>query len=96
MPKFLIERDMPNVGGLAAEELRDASRNSCDVLGELGPQVQWVESYVTADRITCVYIAPSEELIREHSERSGIPATRIHRIRAIIDPTTAEAAPATP
>lgn len=92
MPKFLIEREMPGVGKLSADELRDASQRSCVVLGELGPQVQWVQSYVTADKITCVYIAPSADAVREHARRAGFPADRVDRIRAVIDPTTAEPA----
>ena len=95
MPKFLIDRDMPGVGDLTPEQLRAASLNSCNVLGELGTAIQWVQSYVTGDRITCVYIAANEQLIREHARRSGFPADRILEVRAIIDPTTAEASLAT-
>lgn len=90
MPKFLIERDIPGAGQLAPHELTAISRQSCAVLQQLGPDVQWVQSYVTGDRITCVYIAPSEELVREHARRGGFPADRVEEIRSIIDPTTAE------
>lgn len=90
MPKFIIERNIPEAGRLTAEELCGAARNSRDVLTELGTEIQWVNSYVTADRITCVYIAPSEQLIREHATRAGLPADSIHQVQAVIDPTTAE------
>jgi hypothetical protein len=90
MPKFVIERDVPNAGKLTAEELRGLSGTSCGVLKQLGPAIQWVESYVTDDKIYCVYIAPSEDVIREHARRGGFPANRISEVRAVIDPTTAE------
>ena len=90
MPKFVIERDMPNVGKLSAKELQGASQNSCAVLSKLGPQIQWVHSYVTGDKIYCVYIAPNEDLIREHATRGGFPANAINEVKTIIDPTTAE------
>ena len=90
MPKFVIERDMPNVGKLSPKDLQGASQKSCAVLGELGPQIQWVQSYVTGDKIYCVYISPNEEMIRKHAEKTGLPANRISRIHAIIDPTTSE------
>ena len=90
MPKFVIERDMPGVGKLGKDELRGASQKSCGVLAKLGPQVQWVESFVTDDKIYCVYIAPDEESIRKHAQMSGFPANRISRVKAKIDPTTAE------
>lgn len=90
MPKYLIERSIPGAGSLDRDELRAASQNSCSVLRELGPTIQWVQSYVTDDKITCVYIAPSEEMIREHARRAGLPADAVMEIRAIIDPTTAE------
>jgi cell division inhibitor SulA len=89
MPKFVIERDIPGAGSLSAETLQGISQKSCSVLQELGPQIQWVESYVTDDKIYCVYIAPNEELIREHAKRGGFPANRISQVRTIIDPTTA-------
>jgi hypothetical protein len=91
MPKFLIERELPGAGNLSAEELRAISQKSCGVLQSLGPQIQWVESYVTDDKIYCVYIAPSEELVREHAEQGGFPANKISQIKTVIDPTTAEA-----
>ena len=90
MPKYVIERDIPQVGKLGAQELHAVAQKSCAVLREMGPQIQWVQSYVTDDRIYCVYIAPSEEAIREHAKQGGFPANRISRIRAVIDPTTAE------
>ena len=90
MPKFLIERELAGAGGLSPEELRAVSQKSCGVLRELGPQIQWVESYVTDDKIYCVYIAPDEDLIRRHAEQGGFPANRVSEIRRMIDPTTAE------
>jgi hypothetical protein len=90
MPQFVIERDMPGAGSLGPDELKGASQTSCSVLRDLGPQIQWVHSYVTDDKIYCVYRAPNEELIREHAERGGFPANRISQVRATIDPTTAE------
>ena len=90
MPQFVIERDMPGVGKLSADELQGASQTSCSVLRDLGPQIQWVHSYVTDDKIYCVYRAPNEEIIREHAERGGFPANKISQVRAMIDPTTAE------
>jgi hypothetical protein len=92
MPKYVIEREIPNAGKLSHEQLQAISQKSCSVLRNLGPQIQWVESYVTGDRIYCVYIAPSEELIREHACQGGFPANRISEVRTIIDPTTAESA----
>jgi hypothetical protein len=90
MPRFIIERNMPSVGDLTAEQLHEASKTSCNVLRQLGPDIQWVHSYVSDDRITCVYIAPSETLIREHARLAGFPADQILEVRTIIDPTTAE------
>jgi cell division inhibitor SulA len=90
MPKFLIEREIPNAGALSAAELRDIARKSCAVLRELGADIQWVQSYVTEDKITCIYISPSMELIREHARRGGFPADRVLEIATVIDPTTAE------
>jgi hypothetical protein len=90
MPQFLIEREMPGAGGLGANELKGASQTSCSVLRDLGPEIQWVHSYVTDDKIYCVYRAPSEELIRRHAETAGFPANKISRVHATIDPTTAE------
>ena len=91
MPKFVIERDLPGVGKLSADQLQAISQKSCGVLRELGQQVQWIHSYVTDDKIYCVYIAPNAELVREHATRGGFPANRISEVRQIIDPTTAEA-----
>ncbi len=91
MPKYVIEREIPGVGNSPAEALQAVSQTSCGVLKELGPQIQWIESYVTDDKIYCVYIAPNEEMIREHATRGGFPANRISEVRTIIDPTTAEA-----
>lgn len=90
MPQFVIEREMQGVGGLGPEDLKGASQGSCSVLRELGPDIQWVHSYVTDDKIYCVYRAPSEDLIRQHAETAGFPANSIAQVRAVIDPTTAE------
>ena len=90
MPQFVIERDMPGVGSLGPDDLKGASQGSCTVLKALGPEIQWVHSYVTDDKIYCVYRAPSEALIRQHAETAGFPANSIAQIRAVIDPTTAE------
>ena len=90
MPQFVIEREMPGVGQLGAQDLKSASQTSCSVLRDLGPEIQWVHSYVTDDKIYCIYRAPSEELIRRHAETAGFPANSISQIRATIDPTTAE------
>ena len=92
MPRFLIERELPGAGNLSADDLQAISRKSCGVLDDLGTRIQWVQSYVTDDKIYCIYLAPDEELIREHARLGGFPANRITRIRAGIDPTTAEAA----
>lgn len=91
MPKYLIEREIPNAGALSPDELRAISERSCSVLRELGPEIQWVQSYVTEDKLTCVYIAPHPDIIREHAKRGGFPADRVLEVMAIIDPTTAEA-----
>ncbi len=90
MPKFVIEREIPAVGSLPMEQLQAISQKSCGVLHDMGPQIQWIQSYVTDDKIYCVYIAPDEETVRRHAEQGGFPANRISRVRAIIDPTTAE------
>ena len=90
MPKFVIEREIPGAGNLKSEELQSIAAKSCGVLRELGPQINWVHSYVTGDKVYCIYIAPSEELIREHAEKGGFPANKISQISAIIDPTTSE------
>ncbi|MBV9573770.1 MAG: DUF4242 domain-containing protein [Acidobacteriales bacterium] len=90
MPKYLIEREIAGAGKLSPDELQGVSQKSCGVLQKLGPQIQWVESYVTGDKIYCVYIAPNEEMVREHAKQGGFPANRVSEIKAIIDPTTAE------
>lgn len=90
MPKFLIEREIPGAGDLTAQELQGISQKSCGVLREMGPQIQWVESYVTGDKVYCVYIAPDEAAVREHAAKGGFPANRVSEIKRMIDPTTAE------
>ena len=90
MPKYVIERTIPNVGKLSPKELRDISAKSNRVLCDLGPQIQWVQSYVTDDRLYCVYIAPSADLIREHAVRGGFPIDSVREVKTVIDPTTAE------
>ncbi len=90
MPKFIIERDIPQAGNLSPEELQSISQTSCAVLTDMGPQIQWVQSYVTADRIYCVYIAPNEAAVREHATQGGFPANNVAAVTTIIDPTTAE------
>ena len=90
MPKYVIEREIPGAGKLSPEELRAISQKSCSVLRGIGPQVQWVESYVSDDKIYCVYVAPDEASVREHARQGGFPANRISPVRSIIDPTTAE------
>ncbi|HIG79847.1 MAG: DUF4242 domain-containing protein [Methylococcales bacterium] len=91
MPKYIIEREIPDVGKLSNEALQGISQTSCGVLREMGSQTQWLESFVTNDKIYCVYIAPNEEAVREHAERGGFPANRISEVKSIIDPTTSEA-----
>ena len=91
MPKYIIEREIPGAGDMSPQELQAVSQKSCSVLQNLGPQIQWLHSYVTGDKIYCVYIAPNEELIREHAQQGGFPANRISEIKSVIDPTTAEA-----
>ena len=90
MPKYVIEREIPGIGNLSAQEVVGAAQKSCSVLGELGTDIQWLHSYVVDNKTFCVYIAPSEELIRQHAEKSGFPASKISQVKAIIDPTTAE------
>ncbi len=90
MPKYVIERELPGAGSLSAEQLRGISQKSCSVLRELGPTIQWLESYVTDDKIYCVYIAPSAELIAEHARRGGFPANKISEVKRVIDPTTGD------
>ena len=90
MPKYLIERNIPGAGKLTGEELKAISQTSCGVLSNLGPQIQWVHSYVTGDKIYCIYIAPNEDMVREHAKQGGFPANVVTEISTIIDPTTAE------
>jgi hypothetical protein len=91
MPKYVIEREIPGAGALSADQLQAVSQKSCGVLRNLGPQIQWVHSYVTDNKIYCVYIAPNEGMVREHAQQGGFPANKISEVKAIIDPTTAEA-----
>ena len=91
MPKYVIERELPGAGGLSNEELQGISQTSNGVLNEMGPQIQWLESQVTDDKIYCTYIAPNQQAIREHAEKGGFPANKISEVRSTIDPTTAEA-----
>jgi hypothetical protein len=91
MPKYVIERDIPGIGGASPDEARAISQKSCSVLQQLGPTIQWLHSYVTADKIYCVYIAPNEEMVREHAKQGGFPANRVSEVKFIIDPTSAEA-----
>ena len=90
MPKYVIEREIPGAGKLSAAELHGIAQKSCGVLKDMGPQIQWLHSYVTDDKIYCVYIAPNEEAVRQHATQGGFPANRISAIRRMIDPTTAE------
>lgn len=90
MPKFVIEREVPGAGNLSDAELKEISRKSMKALRELGPEIQWLQSYVTGDKVYCVYLAPDEATIREHAKRVGLPASRISAVRRLIDPTTAE------
>ncbi len=90
MPKFVIEREIPGAGDLSPEQLHAISQKSCGVLQRLGPQIQWVESFVTQDKLYCVYIAPNAEMVREHARQGGFPANRISEVKSVIDPTTAE------
>jgi hypothetical protein len=90
LPKYVIEREIPGAGNMKPEELQAASQKSCGVLRNLGPAVQWLHSYVTQDKLYCVYIAPNEKLVREHASQSGFPASKVSEIKATIDPTTAE------
>ncbi len=90
MPKYVIERDIPNAGKLSSQELRAISQKSCGVLSKMGPEIQWVQSYVTDDKIYCVYIAPNEQMVREHAKQGGFPANRVSAVKNMIDPTTSE------
>lgn len=91
MPKFVIEREVAGAGRLSHHELRAISQKSCAVLNQMGPEIQWVHSYVTDDKIYCLYVAPSEAMVREHTQKGGFPANRVSAVRAVIDPTTSEA-----
>ena len=91
MPRYVIEREIPGAGKLSPQELQAISQKSCSVLDQLGPKIQWVQSFVTGDKIYCVYIAPDEQLVREHARQGGFPANSVAEVKAIIDPTTAEA-----
>ena len=90
MPQFVIEREIPGAGSLSAEQLQGVAEKSCSVLRNLGPQIQWLQSYVTENKIYCVYIAPNEEMVREHAKQGGFPANSVSEVKTIIDPTTAE------
>lgn len=90
MPKYVIERDFAGAGNLSPQELQGMAQKSCSVLQNQGPRIQWLHSYVTGDKIYCVYIAPNEEMVREHAQQGGFPANRISEIKRVIDPTTAE------
>ena len=91
MPKYVIERDIPQAGNLTQQQIQALSQKSCSVLENLGSQIQWVHSYVTDDKIYCVYIAPNEEVVKEHAKQGGFPANRISEVKSMIDPTSAEA-----
>ena len=91
MPKYVIEREIPGAGKLTAAQLQGIAQKSCGVLEKMGPQIQWIESYVTDDKVFCVYIAPNEQMVRDHAQRGGFPANRVLKVIRVIDPTTAEA-----
>ena len=91
MPKYVIERDIPQAGNLTQQQIRAISQKSCSVLQNLGPQIQWVHSYVTDDKIYCVYIAPNEEMVKEHAKQGGFPANRVSEVKCMIDPSSSEA-----
>jgi cell division inhibitor SulA len=90
MPKYVIERELPGAGKLSQEQLKGISQKSCSVLSNLGPEIQWVTSYVTDDKIYCVYIAPNADIVREHAKQGGFPANKVSQVRSVIDPTTSE------
>ncbi|HSV47018.1 MAG TPA: DUF4242 domain-containing protein [Ramlibacter sp.] len=90
MPKYVIERELPGAGQMSGAQLKEIAQGSCSVLEQMGPQIQWQHSYVTGDKIYCVYIAPNEEMVREHARKGGFPANQISRVSTVIDPTTAE------
>jgi len=95
MPKYVIERDLPGAGKLSAAELKAIAQKSCGVLNKMGPRIQWLQSYVTGDKIYCVYIAPNEKAVRDHAQQGGFPANRVSEVTRVIDPATAEGRPAT-
>lgn len=90
MPKYIIERELPGAGRLSADEWQEISQKSCQVIEELGPRIQWLNSYVTDDKVFCVYISPNEEMVRQHADMGGFPVNAISEVRSVIDPTTAE------
>lgn len=90
MPKYVIEREIPGAGKLSANEIQAVAQTSCNVLRNLGPEIQWVESFVTQDKIYCIYIAPNEQMVREHAQQGGFPANRVSEVKRMIDPTSAE------
>jgi hypothetical protein len=90
MPKFVIEREMPGAGKLTPEQLQTISQKSCNIVREMGPGIQWVQSFVTDDKVYCIYIAPDEAMIRHHAQMGGFPASRVAQVRMMVDPTTAE------
>jgi hypothetical protein len=92
MPKFVIEREVPGVGSLSADQIQAIAQKSCSVLDKLGPQIQWLQSYVTDNKIYCIYIAPNEQMVREHASQGGFPANSVMQVRRVIDPTTSESA----
>jgi Protein of unknown function (DUF4242) len=92
MPKFVIEREIPGAGKLSPKELQEVSQKSCDVLKGMGPKIQWIQSYVTGDKVYCIYIAPDEATVREHAQKGGFPANRVSEVKSVIDPATAEMA----
>lgn len=96
MPKFVIEREIPGAGNLSADQLKSIAQTSCAVLSEMGPQINWVESFVTTDKVFCIYNAPNEQMLLEHAQRGGFPANSISKIATVIDPTTAEEKQAVP
>jgi len=90
MPKYVIERDIPGIGNATQDQVRIIAQKSCSVINKLGPTIQWLHSYVTADKTYCIYIAPDEKTVREHAEQGGFPANRVSEVKSVIDPTTAE------
>ena len=90
MPKYVIERDIPGAGKLSPPELKAISQKSCGVLSKMGPEIQWVESFVTGDKVYCIYVAPDEKMVRDHAQQGGFPANRVSQVMSVIDPTTAE------